>query len=276
MSKPVKKKQGGVPAGKRATRDPMQGQTSTRSKRGKGVKKGVRSAAPTDRAQCTAHKRNGDRCSNPPVRGAKVCRMHGGSAPQVKAKANQRLIEMILPALAHLRKIIDSPDTADSDKLKAINMVLNRSGYSERQQIDIGLREPTPFDNLTRDAFTIRRGADLAEELSRDAMPELTTPDDVLDDETLDGLLDARDRAREREDEGRISHEGHVVVPGEVQREAMDPFFTEQREREEFARRRSEFDPRAPEDEPVRTYDERLAERVEDPPTPRNRTRRRR
>ena len=43
--------------------------------------------------QCTATKRNKERCGNKPVRGATVCRMHGGSAPQVKAKAAERVAQ---------------------------------------------------------------------------------------------------------------------------------------------------------------------------------------
>lgn len=43
--------------------------------------------------QCTATKRNKERCGNKPVRGAKVCRMHGGAAPQVKAKAAERVAQ---------------------------------------------------------------------------------------------------------------------------------------------------------------------------------------
>lgn len=41
--------------------------------------------------QCTARKRNGDRCGSKAVTGATVCRMHGGSAPQVRAAAARRL-----------------------------------------------------------------------------------------------------------------------------------------------------------------------------------------
>lgn len=43
--------------------------------------------------KCTGRRRDGSRCGNAPVRGALVCRMHGGSAPQVRAKAAQRLAE---------------------------------------------------------------------------------------------------------------------------------------------------------------------------------------
>lgn len=41
--------------------------------------------------QCTATSRKGKRCRMPAIRGGTVCRMHGGSAPQVRAAANRRL-----------------------------------------------------------------------------------------------------------------------------------------------------------------------------------------
>ncbi|WP_211881276.1 HGGxSTG domain-containing protein [Pseudarthrobacter albicanus] len=42
-------------------------------------------------AQCKATARSGEQCSNPPISGGSVCRMHGGSAPAVKAAAARRL-----------------------------------------------------------------------------------------------------------------------------------------------------------------------------------------
>lgn len=43
--------------------------------------------------QCTAKRRDGKPCGNHAVQGAKVCRMHGASSPQAKAKAAQRVAE---------------------------------------------------------------------------------------------------------------------------------------------------------------------------------------
>ena len=43
--------------------------------------------------QCKAHRRNGDQCGNHAIKGAEVCRMHGGSIPAVRAKAAQRVAE---------------------------------------------------------------------------------------------------------------------------------------------------------------------------------------
>lgn len=40
--------------------------------------------------RCTATARSGQRCKKAAIKGGKVCRMHGGVAPQVKAKAAER------------------------------------------------------------------------------------------------------------------------------------------------------------------------------------------
>lgn len=42
---------------------------------------------------CTARTKNGRQCRNPAIPGGNVCRIHGGNAPQVRAKAQARLAE---------------------------------------------------------------------------------------------------------------------------------------------------------------------------------------
>ena len=67
--------------------------------------------------QCTAHKRNGDRCKNAAIRGGTVCGYHGGNAPAVKAKACLRL-EMASDRLARqLLSMTTDPNVADPVKL---------------------------------------------------------------------------------------------------------------------------------------------------------------
>lgn len=51
--------------------------------------------------QCKAKsKSTGKRCQRAPINGAAVCRVHGGAAPQVKAKAEERIAE-------YVRKMVD-------------------------------------------------------------------------------------------------------------------------------------------------------------------------
>lgn len=58
--------------------------------------------------RCTAKTRSGSRCRNAPIPGGTVCRMHGGAAPQVKAKADERLRALQDPALNRLEDLLNS------------------------------------------------------------------------------------------------------------------------------------------------------------------------
>lgn len=46
---------------------------------------------------CKAKTRRGKPCGGKPIVGGTVCRMHGGAAPQVKRKAEERLADLIDP-----------------------------------------------------------------------------------------------------------------------------------------------------------------------------------
>jgi len=93
-----------------------------------------------DSRRCTATaNRTGERCRAAAIKGGTVCRMHGGALPQVKRAAKDRLMAMVDPALVELRKIIDRTDASDADKLRAIQMVLDRTGFKPGVQIEVGL-----------------------------------------------------------------------------------------------------------------------------------------
>lgn len=62
---------------------------------------------PRDPMRCVATRRNGEQCGSRPIRGGTVCRMHGGGAPQVKAKAEARLLAMQPKALSTLDRLMD-------------------------------------------------------------------------------------------------------------------------------------------------------------------------
>ncbi|WGY04007.1 hypothetical protein QI633_09600 [Nocardioides sp. QY071] len=270
---------GTKPNGERCRRSPVRGGDRCQKHGGVAERTNAQKRADlnaavngSEKVTCTARKRNGDRCSNPPVTGTMVCRMHGAGAPQVKAKANQRLIEMVLPAMRELRRILDSKTASDADKLKAVNMVLQRTGYNERHSIDIGLRERNPWDLLTggdSPAFSILRGRENVIDPADDTAALPGGGVGEAEDEALTAFLDRRERDREREASTRLDNSRHDVVPGDVVEEDRDAgLFGYPRSR--AARlaesgQPSEYDPephRDPDRDPWSDYEDELRRRL--------------
>jgi hypothetical protein len=83
---------------------------------------------------CSAQKTHGrGPCQAYAIKGGTVCGAHGARAPQVRAKAQQRLAEMVMPALAELNKIIHDKRTSPETKVRAIEAVMDRvPGLSKR------------------------------------------------------------------------------------------------------------------------------------------------
>jgi hypothetical protein len=79
------------------------------------------------RPRCRAtSKGSGQPCRYPPIPGGFVCRFHGGGAPQVKAKAQERLLAIQMPAIARLAELVaqvEYPSTA----MAAVKDVLDRT-----------------------------------------------------------------------------------------------------------------------------------------------------
>lgn len=90
--------------------------------------------------KCSARTRNGDPCRAAPVRGATVCRMHGGAAPQVKAKAAQRLAERVMPMLATLDRIANDESLPPAVRLAAVRDWLDRAGIKEAIALEIAVQ----------------------------------------------------------------------------------------------------------------------------------------
>lgn len=181
------------------------------------ARKAKRESGEPIKRPCSASRTNGEPCGNSAIRGGTVCVAHGGRAPQVRAKANQRLLNMVEPALKELRRILDDPAAGDRDKLRAINMVLNRTGLAEKQELEVGMRPPTVFEQLTTGTFVFdRSGLDFdMDELDGKPHPALGGGDD-LSDEALDALLDERERRRARDASTKLDNSGHEVITAEV------------------------------------------------------------
>lgn len=79
--------------------------------------------------------RTGLPCQRWAIQGGTVCPTHGGSIKRVKLSAQQRIAEMVDPALNALAELVDNADS-DVVKLAAIKDVLDRAGYKPRERVE--------------------------------------------------------------------------------------------------------------------------------------------
>lgn len=86
--------------------------------------------------RCTAHRKDGSRCKRAPILGGTVCAVHGGSAPQVRAKAQRRLMAAVDTLMAELLRIAKSGES-ESVRLAAVNSALDRAGFSPKQLVQL-------------------------------------------------------------------------------------------------------------------------------------------
>lgn len=100
--------------------------------------------------RCVAHKSNGDRCLKAAIKGATVCRTHGGATRHVKRAARARL-ENAADLMA--KQLLGIALTADSEavKLAAIRDALDRSGLKPPAEVVLSQGEAKPYEELFDD-----------------------------------------------------------------------------------------------------------------------------
>jgi len=101
--------------------------------------------------RCHARTRDGDQCQHYPMLGQLVCHMHGGKSPQAKAKAEERLAQLVHPAIARLARLIESADQ-DSVSFNAAKLALELNGFKatvevkgEHEMVIRVIDEPQPI-----------------------------------------------------------------------------------------------------------------------------------
>ena len=102
----------------------------------------------TTKNRCAAHSsRTGEQCLKAAIRGATVCRFHGGAAGQVRRKARKRL-EPAADRMA--RELLGMATSAESEalKLNAIRDALDRGGLGTKTEVSVELK---PWEQLMGD-----------------------------------------------------------------------------------------------------------------------------
>lgn len=98
---------------------------------------------------CTAtSKGTGKPCANPAMAGSTVCRHHGGSAQQVRRKAQLRLQSLVEPAIAVLLQELTNANSKPADRLRAVENVLDRTGFGRSVERDESTARQLLLDRL--------------------------------------------------------------------------------------------------------------------------------
>jgi hypothetical protein len=114
------------------------------------------------RRRCRARTREGQRCGNWAIPWTTVCRMHGGMAPQVLAKANDRRSAVLLslwgitePVVQRMQEIALDPESNPKDMIAALKLLLDillPPGYQPRSSYSL-----TDNETDARSGFVHRR-----------------------------------------------------------------------------------------------------------------------
>lgn len=102
---------------------------------------------------CTAKRSNGQPCANFAINGSHVCRIHGGAAPQVRARAQVRILMASDLAARKLIEMLSNPRVADNIKLAAAKDLLDRANLAGTQNIQIGVTPEKSFADWVGEAL---------------------------------------------------------------------------------------------------------------------------
>lgn len=141
-----------APRGPRLAKDPLSSHDPLA--RPSGIGRGER---------CSAHsKRSGKPCTQPAIAGGTVCRMHGGSAPQVQAAARERLMALQPLAIQTLHSLLNRGEFP-TVQLGAARDVLDRTEGKATETLQISATVNVINDRLLsarKRLSALKHGAD--------------------------------------------------------------------------------------------------------------------
>lgn len=85
---------------------------------------------------CAAKKKDGTSCGLAPIRGGVVCHKHGGSAPQVRRKAGERLLMAGDTAIAYLVRVLEDQSMEPALRVKVALEIASRTGFVAGMKVE--------------------------------------------------------------------------------------------------------------------------------------------
>lgn len=154
--------------------------------------------------RCIGRHGDGTQCKNPPLLAQRTCRYHGANEASAE-KAQQLLDRMVEPVLWELRAIALDPATSESDRLRAISMVLDRSLPKERK-VEVSLKPwEVTMQHVFADPTNVQIARGLPEEIADTLDPahRRALEQSYVDAEVVDDEADALARYEREETERR-------------------------------------------------------------------------
>lgn len=99
-------------------------------------------SATVDKPKCRAVKKDGSPCGRWPIKGATVCPKHGGSAPQVRKRAQERILAAADLAAARLIEFMNDKKVPYNVRLAATRDLLDRGLGTAAQTVKLGVEDP--------------------------------------------------------------------------------------------------------------------------------------
>jgi hypothetical protein len=88
-------------------------------------------------SKCVARKKDGTPCKRSPIKGANVCRAHGGAAPQVQRKAAERIAHASDVAVMKLLALMQDPDVPKAVQAAVARDLLDRANVSGKTTVEL-------------------------------------------------------------------------------------------------------------------------------------------
>lgn len=112
-----------------------------------------RGGMPPWKVRCTATNRHGEQCRKWAMKGSVVCNKHGGAAPQVRRKAQERIMMAQDDAASLIVQFMSNEDVPFAERRRAAEFLLT---YENRNEVKLQL---APWETLLKD-MVIDYGSD--------------------------------------------------------------------------------------------------------------------
>jgi hypothetical protein len=142
--------------------------------------------------RCNATRPNGSRCKREAEDGAVVCDQHGGTAPQVRRRAAERLIMTADRAAENLVRMMEDAEVPFGVRAKIAQDLLDRAGVIATQVHQIIPMTEDPIMRLFEEAFSDPRSWEengpqrAIEEQVIDRPEPNVEPEEIVEAETLE------------------------------------------------------------------------------------------